>query len=118
MIPAGTILFFRGDLLHAGPRNSCDWPRTAVFFESYRKSIGPSVKDAQMHPMQVAIYQYNIDNDVKKFFDRIKQCEEQYGKSNKPLLTELLNWPIVKTTTTLERYKRFKNKKHVVSGRF
>ena len=105
LIPPGTLLLFRGDLIHAGPANNHNWARTAVFLECRNKSRVTDLTDVQMHPMQVAIYQYNLDKNEKEFFHRLKHCEDLYGKSNKPKLTDLLHWPIV--DTTLKKYNLF-----------
>jgi ectoine hydroxylase-related dioxygenase (phytanoyl-CoA dioxygenase family) len=107
LIPPGTLMLFRGDLTHAGPSNLNNWPRSAIFMESRRTSMGSYVDDVQMHPIQAAMNKYTLDLNEDDFFRRLKECENLYGKYNAPSLTSLIPWPVVSDTTTLRKYKDY-----------
>lgn len=113
LIPPGTMLLFRGDKYHCGDTNPHDWHRTAMFMNSYRKSMGRIVSDVQMHPIQAAINQYRQDGDQNALFHRIKKSEILYGKSNKPPLTSLITWPINgDKANSLNKYNTFVKKRY------
>ena len=106
LIPPGTVLLFKGSLIHAGPSNPNTWSRTAIFLESRRFSNTSYSDDNQMHPMCVAKLKY--EQDIKKakddkevntakesFFKNLAKCQALYGVDNKPhIIKDLMSWPI------------------------
>lgn len=91
-IPGRTILFFRADLYHAGPSNLTDKERYVLFMDSFRIEEG-QISDKQVHPMQVALYQFATDKNADNFYHHLYECEQIYGLNNVPSLSKhLIIW--------------------------